>query len=139
MGNEVEALEDNDTWKMVELPPGKKLIGSKWIFHVKYKANGTIERFKTRLVALGNTQVEGIDFTEIFALVVKMTIVQAMLGVVETQKWDVHQMDVHNAFLHGDLDEKVYMKPPPGFCTDKISLVSKLKKSLYGLRHAQRC
>lgn len=63
MGNEVEALEDNNTWEMVELPPGKKLIGSKWVFRIKYHADGTIERFKARLVALGNTQVEGTDFT----------------------------------------------------------------------------
>ena len=139
MRSEIDALEDNGTWTVETLPPGKKAIGCKWVFRLKFKADGTLERYKARLVVLGNNQVEGIDFKETFAPVIKMTTVRTFLEVAAAKDWPVHQMDVHNAFLHGDLDEEVYMQMPPGFRTDDKSQVCRLHKSLYGLRQAPRC
>lgn len=139
MGFEVDALEKNQTWDMTELPEGNVAIGSMWVYKIKYKSDGTIERYKARLVALGNKQVEGTDFSETFAPVIKMSTVKMCFGVASAKNWELHQMDVHNAFLHGDLEEEVYMRPPPGFRTHEKNLVCRLKKSLYGLRPSPRC
>ena len=87
----------------------------KWVYKIKYHADGTIGRYKTRLVVLGNIQVEGEDFTETFAPVAKMVTVRCLLTVAVSQGWEFHQMYVHNAFLHRNLHEEIYMNPPPAF------------------------
>jgi len=133
MIKEVDALEINKTWDLVELPRGKIALGSQWIYKTKYNSDGTIERYKARLVVLGNNQIEGEDYKETSAPVVKMTTVRALLRLVAANQWEVYQMDVHNAFLHGDLEEEVYMKLPPGFRHSHPDKVCRLKKSLYGL------
>ncbi|WVY98728.1 hypothetical protein V8G54_030879 [Vigna mungo] len=138
MANELQALQNNGTWTLTTIPPGKKALGCKWIYKIKYHSDGTVERFKARLVILGNYQVEGIDYTETFAPVAKMVIVRTMLAIAAAKAWELHQMDVHNAFLHGDLQEDVYMKLPPGFMVEQQGMVCKLHKSLYGLRQAPR-
>ncbi|XP_021751608.1 uncharacterized protein LOC110717256 [Chenopodium quinoa] len=139
MQKEISALEKNKTWVMEELPPGKKALGCRWVYKVKLNSDGTIERLKAHLVIFGNHQVEGIDYNETFAPVAKMVTVRAFLAVASAKNWELHQMDVHNAFLHGDLDEEVYMKLPPGFHGSHSGLVCRLLKSLYGLRQAPRC
>ena len=107
MAKEISALEENSTWEYAVLPPGKTALGSKWVYKIKYHADGPLSWYKARLVMLGNTQVEGEDFHETFALVAKMTTVRCLLSLAISKGWELHQMNVHNAFLHGDLDEEI--------------------------------
>jgi len=139
MQQEIQALEDNNTWTVCPLPPQKRALGCKWVYKIKYHVNGTIERFKARLVILGNHQIEGIDYNETFAPVAKMVTVRIVFAVAAAKHWELHQMDVHNAFLHGDLQEEIYMKFPPGFRSSHSDMVCKFHKSLYGLKQAPRC
>ncbi|GKA69167.1 retrovirus-related pol polyprotein from transposon TNT 1-94 [Tanacetum coccineum] len=139
MDSELEALEQNKTWTIEKLPPHKKALGCKWVYKIKYKSYGTIERFKVRLVILGNHQVAGVDYSETFAPVAKMVTVRVFLAIAAAKQWELHQMDVHNAFLHGDLEEEVFMKLPPGLHKGQPGEACKLRKSLYGLRQAPRC
>jgi len=130
---EIEALELNHTWSIVDLPPSRKPISCKWVYKMKYHSDGSIERYKARLVIRGDKQVEGFDYTETFALVAKMASVRCFLTVAAARGWEPHQMGVHNSFLHGDLDEEVYMTLSLGFKTTNFSKVCRLQKSLYGL------
>lgn len=139
MTDKIDALEINKTWSIVDLPLGKKALRCQLVFKIKYRSDGTIERYKSRLVILGNHQTEGVDYDETFAPVAKMTSVRIFLQVVAARNWEVHQMDVHNVFLHGDLQEEVYMKLPPGFFAASKGKVCRLHKSLYGLKQAPRC
>lgn len=115
MKHEIAALEDNDTWKIVKLPPEKKAIGCKCVFKIKYKASGEVERFKARLVAKGYRQTEGIDYQETFSAVVKMVTVRTVFAITAAENWMVYQLDVFNAFLQGDLFEEMYINMPKGF------------------------
>ncbi|GKC29432.1 retrovirus-related pol polyprotein from transposon TNT 1-94 [Tanacetum coccineum] len=123
MDSELEALERNQTWTIEELPSNKKALGCKWVYKIKYKSDGTIERFKARLVILDNHQMEAIDYNETFAPVSKMVTVRVFLAVAASKKWELHQMDVHNAFLHGDLEEEVFMKLPPGLNKEQLNVL----------------
>ncbi|GKA48096.1 ribonuclease H-like domain-containing protein, partial [Tanacetum coccineum] len=137
MNQEMNALLRNGTWELVELPEGRKAIGSKWIYKIKFRSSGEIDRYKARLVAQGFGQKKGIDYEETFSPVVKMITVRCLLNIVVSMSWPVFQLDVNNAFLYGDLEEVVYMKPPEGYFPSD-NKVYRLKKSLYGLKQAPR-
>jgi hypothetical protein len=115
MDEEMATLDANATWELVALPKDKKEIGCKWVYKVKHNADGSVSRYKTRLVAKGYAQTYGIDYEETYSLVAKMTIIRIIIAMAATKGWSLHQMDVKNDFLHGDLQEEVYMEQPPGY------------------------
>ena len=139
MEEEMVALKKNVTWELLPLPEGKKAVGCRRVFTVKHKADGSIERYKARLVTKGYTQSYGLDYQETFAPVAKLNIVRILLSLVANQNWQLVQFDVKNAFLHGELSEEVFMDPPPGIPEySNTPLVCKLKKALYGLKQSPR-
>ncbi len=139
MLEELTALEKNKTWDLVPYPLGKKIVGCKWVYTVKQNPDGKIERYKARLVAKGYSQTYGIDYDETFAPVAKMSTVRTLISCAANYDWPLYQLDVKNAFLHGNLQEEVYLEIPPGFATDQTKgKVLKLKKSLYGLKQSPR-
>ena len=132
-------LKKNKSWELVHLPKGKELVSCKWIFTVKQNSEGKIKRYKARLVARGYSQTYGIDYDETFAPVAKMNTVRILILCATNFGWPLYQLDVKNAFLHGDLHEEVYMEIPPGFSTPRTAgKVCKLRKSLYGLKQSPR-
>jgi len=132
-------LDVNATWELVALPKDKKIIGCKWVYKVKHNADGYVRRYKTRLVAKGYAQTYGIDYEETYSLVAKMTTVKAIIVMAATKGWSLHQMNVKNVFLHGDLREEVYMEQPLGYVDQtRPNLVCRLKKALYGLKQTPR-
>jgi hypothetical protein len=139
MVEEMDALDKNEAWDIVEFPAGRKSIGSKWLFKKKFNAQGKVEKYKAWLVAKGYSQVEGIDFGEIFSLVAKLNSIIFLLSITTAFDIEVEQMDVKTTFLHGDLEEEIYMKQLEGFVVKgNKDLVCKLKKSLYGLKQSPR-
>ncbi|WVY97098.1 hypothetical protein V8G54_029249 [Vigna mungo] len=131
MKEEMKSLMSNQTWELVELPVGKKVLHNKWVYRVKEDHDGS-KRYKARLV-------EGVDYTEIFAPVVKLNTMIFVLSIVASEGLYLEQLDVKTAFLHGDLDEEIYMHQPEGFLEErKKNMVCRLKKSLYGLKQAPR-
>ena len=137
MAEELTALHQTHTWDLVPLPPGKRAIGSRWVYKIKTQSDGSVERYKARLVAKGYSQQYGMDYEETFAPVAKMTTVRTLIAVASVRHWHITQMDVKNAFLNGDLQEEVYMVPPPGVF-HQPGEVCKLRKALYGLKQAPR-
>ena len=139
MVDEMQALENNGTWELVPLPPGKTTVGCRWVYTVKVGPNGKVDRLKARLVAKGYTQVYGIDYGDTFSPVAKLTTVRLFLAMAAIRHWPLHQLDIKNAFLHGDLEEDIYMEQPPGFVAQgEYDLVCKLRRSLYGLKQSPR-
>lgn len=155
INQELQALEDDNTWEITDLPIGKRAIGSKRLYKTKYNSDGTINKNKARLVIQGYRQQQGIDFEETFAPVVKMTTVRALLAVAAMRGWHLCQMDVSNAFLLSNLYEEVYMTLPKVYTSqgERIHVIDKydvkpttkgpqqvcrLLKSPYGLKQAPR-
>jgi histone deacetylase 1/2 len=139
MDAEYGALMKNKTWRLVPPQPGRNLIDCKWVYKVKRKADGSIDRYKARLVAKGFKQRLGIDYDDTFSPVVKPATIRLILSLAVSQGWILRQLDVQNAFLHGILEEEVYMKQPPGFVDPNFrSYHCKLEKALYGLKQAPR-
>ena len=138
MEKELAALEANGTWRLTTLPPHKKALTSKWVYKVKYRPDGSIERYKARLVIRGFQQIKDRDYKHTFSPVAKLTTVRVFIALATAKGWPLHQLDINNAFLHGFLDEEVYMYPPEGYDKAKPGQVYKLERSLYGLKQASR-
>src|SRR3954466_5224653 len=137
--NEVESLESNKTWNLVDLPPGCKPIGCKWILKKKLKHDGTIDKYKARLVAKGFRQRENVDFFDTYSPVTRITSIRVLISIDAIYNLIVHQMDVKTVFLNGDLEEEIYMEQPEGFVIHgQENKVCKLDKSLYGLKQAPK-
>eukprot|EP00253_Pinus_taeda_P021556 PITA_21556 len=136
---EINAIERNKTWDLVELPKGKEVIGVKWVYMTKSNAERKIERHKERLVVKGYKQQCGKDYEETFTPVARMETVRAVLSIAAQNKWKVYQMDAKSAFLNGVLMEEVYIEQPLGYeKKGEEYKVCKLKKALYGLKQAPR-
>ena len=115
----MHALAEIETWDLVDTPKGMKPIICRWMYKVKYNTDNSVNRYKAQLVAKGYSQQHDIDYDETFALVTKMTIVRVLLAVAAAKGWHLHQMDVKNAFLQGELEEQVYMVSPSDFTPER--------------------
>jgi hypothetical protein len=139
MTEEIQAIEDNHTWVLTDLPPGRRDIGLKWVFKVKRDEKVSVVKHKARLVVKGYSQQQGVDYEEVFAPVARLEAVRLLLALVANQGWEVHHMDVKSAFLNGNLMEEVYVSQPLGFVmTGREDKVLKLRNALYGLHQAPR-
>nr|ABA94365.1 retrotransposon protein, putative, unclassified [Oryza sativa Japonica Group] len=139
MADEYKALVDNNTWRLVPRPPGANVVSGKWIFRHKFHSDGTLARHKARWVVRDYSQQHGIDYDETFSPVVKPATIRVVLSIAASRSWPIHQLDVKNAFLHGNLEETVYCQQPSGFVDPSApTAVCLLQKSLYGLKQAPR-
>lgn len=138
MESELKSLKDNDVWTLCELPSNKKALPCKWVFRIKRNPDGTIDKYKARLVVKGFKQRKGIDYDQTFSPVSRMATIRALLSVSARENLYLTQFDVSTAFLNGKLKEEIYMRQPDGF-SDGTSKVCRLKRSLYGLKQAPRC
>ena len=139
MHEELHQFVRNDVWELVPRPKGVNVIGTKWIFKNKSDEHGIIIRNKSRLVAQGYTQVEGIDFDETFAPVARLESIRIFLDITSHLNFKLYQMDVKSAFLNGMLQEEVYVEQPKGFVDPhRPDDVYKLKRALYGLKQTPR-
>jgi hypothetical protein len=122
---------------MTTLPPSKSVVGCKWVYKIKTQVDGSVERYKARLVARGFIQEYGIDYEETFVHVAHLTSIRSLLAVAVVRHWPLFQIDVKNAFLNGDLLKEVYIQPPPSY-PDSHNQVCRLRRALYGLKQAPR-
>lgn len=137
MKTEINAIERNKTWELVELPPGHKPIGVKWVYKLKIDAKRDVIKHKARLVVKGYVQKRGIDFEEVFAPVTRLKTVKLLLALAAKNEWEVHHLDVKSAFLNVDFQESVFLTQLDGFVKKgEENFVYKLAKALYGLRQA---
>lgn len=139
MEEEISALDKNKTWELVPKPKDIEPVSCKWVYKIKRKADGTVDRYKARLVARGFTQQYGLDYEETFSPVAKMTSVRVLISLAASLRWKMWQLDVKNAFLYGEVDREIYMCQPPGFISKTSpNHVCRLKKAIYGLKQAPR-
>ena len=129
---------ENGTWTLMELPEGKKAVGSMWVYRTKHNADGSIERYKARVVALGNFQRPGLDYFETFASTLRSSTIRIVLALAAIEDMELRSVDISYAFTNSDIDVEIYMRQPQGFRQGGKNMVCKLNKSLYGLRQSPR-
>ena len=139
MDEELAALSANQTWTLVPRRPEMNVVGCKWVYKAKLQPNGSLERLKARLVAKGFNQVDGVDFSETFSPIIKRAHIRVVLTIAVVKRWELRQLDVKNAFLHGHLSAPIYMQQPPGYVDPACPThVCQLSRALYGLKQAPR-
>lgn len=140
MKTKLLALDQNQTWSLVDIQLGKSIVGCMWVYKIKNKADDNIERHKTRLVANGYTYMEGVDYLNTFSLVAKLTTITVLLALVASNHWKIEQLNVNNAFLHNELNEEVYMTLPNGHHASNYNphKVINIQKSIYHLKQESR-
>ncbi len=139
IANELQSMEQHGVWELVPRPRGANIVGCRWVFKVKTNADGSVERYKARLVAQGFRQKEGVDYQEVFAPTIGHESIRCILSLAASFDMEIHHMDIKTAFLHGELEETVYMKQPPGFARAGLQdYVCRLKRSIYGLKQSPR-
>ncbi|KAJ0735425.1 putative RNA-directed DNA polymerase [Helianthus annuus] len=139
MDREIQSIQKNGTWELVNPPKNQKPIGVKWIYKTKYDEHGRVSNYKARLVAKGYSQKYGVDYQEVFAPVIRFDTIRIVLALAASHGWQLHQMDVKTAFLNGKLTEQVYLEEPTGYVKKgEEQKVCYLKKALYGLKQAPR-
>jgi hypothetical protein len=137
--NEMDSILTNGTWETCDCPVGCKPVGCKWIFKKKLKPDGTINKYKPKLVAKGFTQKEGEDFFDTYSPITRLTTIRVLVALAASHGLLIHQMDVKTTFLNGELDEEIYMQQPDGFVAPvQENKVCSLQKSLYGLKQAPK-
>lgn len=137
MKEEYKSLMDNNTWCLVQAPPGAHVLRGRWVYVMKRGPQGEVTRYKARWVVRGFEQQEGRDYHDTFASVVKPMSYKAIFALAAAMDWDLEQMDVKTAFLYGNVQEDIYVQQPDGFNKDS-SKVCKLNKALYGLKQSPR-
>ena len=139
VNSEIESILQNHTWELVDLPKGSKPLGYKWIFKKKLKADGSIDKYKARLVIKGFRQKQDLDYFDTYSQVTRITSIRMLIAIASILNLEIHQMDVKTAFLNGELEEEIYMQQPEGFLSPGNEIkVCKLVKSLYGLKQAPK-
>ena len=139
INSEIESIMHNYIWELVDLPPGSKPLGCKWIFKRKMKTDGSIDKYKARLIAKGYKQKEGLNYFDTYSPVMRITSIRMLIAILALYNLEIHQMDVKTTFLNGDLNEEIYMDQPEGFISlGQEKKVCRLVKSLYGLKQAPK-
>lgn len=138
MDDEIDSLRKTQTWTLVNPPSDHQVIDNRWTYKLKINSDGNIQRFKARLVARGFKQTAGVEYHETFSPVARFDSIRTILSITASNKMYLQQFDVKTAFLHGELDEVIYMQQPKGY-EDGTNRVCKLNRSLYGLKQASRC
>lgn len=139
MQEEIDVIEKNKTWELVERPREKEIIGVKWVYKVKVNEDGSFQRNKARLVAKGYTQQPGIDYDETFSPVSRLDTIRMLIALAAQKGWLLYQLDIKSAFLNGELTNEIYVEQPQGFVIEGAEdKVYRLKKALYGLKQASR-
>lgn len=138
MSDEINSLEKNKTWTLVNPPDDQQIIDNCWIYKIKQNCDGSVKRFKARLVARDFKQIAGIDYHETFSPVTRFDSIRMILSIAASKNMYLQQFDVKTAFLYGESDETIYMQQPKGY-EDGTKRVCRLNRSLYGLKQASRC
>ena len=139
MEEEYNALVRNKTWDLVPSSTASCVVQCKWVFRTKLKADGSLDKYKARLVSKGFQQTPGVDYDETFSHVIKASTIRIVFTIAVSRGWDIQQIDINNVFLNGDLKEEVFMTQPEGFSDSaKPHHVCRLRKALYGLKQSPR-